>query len=191
MFNKLIAFDKSWLYSWNNFANSTKASRIVFKISAEYLIYIFPIIFLILWFWQASARKVALKAALAGVIAWGIFAKIIGTFINRPRPFEANGVKELFFHRPDYSFPSDHAAFLFAVSFSFWLSGYKKLATFSFILAIIISVSRIAAAIHYPSDILAGVVIGLVVAWLVWLFDRPLNYLYNFLIGVARRIKLA
>lgn len=191
MFKQLLNLDQSWLVALNNFGSSSKFTRLIFKISGEYLIYIFPIILIVLWFWQQSAKKVALRAALAGIIAWLLISRIIGILVARPRPFESGQIKELFFHRPTYSFPSDHAAFLFAVSLSFWLSGYKKLSIFSFILAIIISFARIAAGIHYPLDIIVGAVLGIIVAWLVWIFDRPLNYFYNFIIALARKVRLA
>lgn len=190
MWNNFIDFDKNWLYAWNNFANSSKFWQVFFKLWAEWLIYLVPIILIGLWFYSQPAKKVALRAAFSGLIAWLILAKIIGEIINRPRPFQESKVQELFFHRPSYSFPSDHSAFLFAVAFSFWLSGYKKLANFSFIIALIISVARVFAGIHYPSDIIAGAILGIIAAFLVWLFDRPLNYLYNFLLVLARRIKL-
>lgn len=191
MYQKLLNFDKNWLTSWNNFANSSFAMQYFFKILAEYLIYLSPLILVILWFWQAVAKKVALRATLSGLLSWLLVSSVIGRLIARPRPFENGFVKELFFHRPTYSFPSDHTAFLIAVAFSFWLSGYKRLSLFMFILAGIISLSRIAAGIHYPSDIFGGALIGLIVSWLVWLFDRPLDYLYNFLINIARKLRLA
>ena len=96
-----------------------------------------------------------------------------------------------YYHRPSYSFPSDHAAALFAVCFSLWLSGYKKLALFIFILALLMSIARIAAGLHWPSDILGGIVVGFSSAYLIWILDKSLNNIYNFLIGIARKLRLA
>lgn len=190
IFDKINTFDQKTVSDLDSFFQ--KHSRPFWdKFLAEYLIYFLPIILLFLWFYGEKAKKVALKALFAAILAWPIFANIIGHLINRARPFEMMGVKELIFHRPDYSFPSDHAAALFAVAFSFWFSGYKKLAAAMFVLGIIISFFRVAMAIHFPSDILGGFVLGLVAACLIDLFDKPLDIVYNFIIKFFRTLRLA
>lgn len=138
-----------------------------------------------------ESKKVALRATFAGLVAWLLASNIIGRAINRPRPFESSGVHEILFHRPTYSFPSDHAAFLFALSFSFWLSGYKKLATVVFIASLLIGAARIAVGVHFPSDIISGAILGIFIARLIHLFDRPLEIVYNFIINIAKSTKLA
>ena len=191
MIDKILSFDQAWLIAWNNFANSSHFWLKSIKFIAECLIYLVPVMLIILWFWKAESKKVALRATFAGLVAWLIASNIIGRLINRPRPFESLDVHELIFHRPTYSFPSDHAAFLFALCFSFWLSGYKKIALAIFILAIIIGAARIAVGVHFPSDIIAGGILGIFIAWLIELLDRPLRIVYNLLIRIARLIKLA
>jgi len=190
MLDKILAWDKAWLLAWNSFISRSNFWGTVAKFTAGALIYLVPIILFIVWFFSAAAKKVALRAVLAGGIGL-IIAKIIGPALNRPRPFETSGVNEFLFHRPDYSFPSDHAILLFAMAFSFLFSGYKRLAIFMFILAFVIIASRIAVGVHYPSDIIAGALIGLIISWLVHLLDRPLAIVYNFLINIAKKIKLA
>lgn len=191
MLDRILQIDNIWLSFLNHFALSSKISQGFFIIGGVYFIYLVPIILLVCWFWEAKTKKVALKAVFAGLLSWLVVANILGRLINRPRPFEEDSIQEILFHRPSYSFPSDHAAFLFAISISFWLSGYRKLSYFCFALAVISSFSRIALGFHYPSDILAGVVLGLLIGWLVWLFDRPLNYLYNFILAIAGKMRLA
>lgn len=184
--------------------NSFFAERnfvILNKFFAEYLIYILPLILIFLWFYPVSlgasrggsekANKVALRAVFSVILAWPILAYMIGRLINRARPFEITGIKELVFHRPTYSFPSDHAATLFAAAFSFWLSGYKKLSVFVFATGIIVSFFRIATGIHYLTDILGGIVIGLLAAYLINLFEKPLDVVYNFIFKIFRIIRLA
>jgi len=161
------------------------------KILAEYLIYFLPVILIVVWFWSKESKKLALRGLFSIILAWPIFSTIIGKLVNRPRPFEVSGVQELLFHRPDYSFPSDHAAALFALAFSFWFSGAKKLALGVFAYALVISFFRVATGIHWPSDILAGIVIGLIAAYTIDLFDKPLNIVYNFILKIAHFLRLA
>lgn len=212
MFQKIDAFDKNIVLKLNQFF-SKHAFLSLDKFFAEYLIYSLPLIFVVLWFYPVSpqgasrggpvssrlasrggssqTKKVVLRAFFAVILAWPILAHFIGKFVNRPRPFETTGIKELIFHRPDVSFPSDHAAALFAVAFSFWFSGYKKLAAAMFAIAIVVSFFRVASAIHYPTDILGGLVIGLAAAYLIDLFDKPLNIIYSFILKIFGIIRLA
>src|SRR4030042_2906191 len=118
-------FDLQILLPLNHFFS--KNGGFFNKFFAEYLIYVIPLILVFVWFWSKQAKKVALRALFSTILAWPILAHIIGRIINRPRPFETSGVQELIFHRPTYSFPSDHAAALFAIAFSFYLSGSNKL----------------------------------------------------------------
>lgn len=192
MYQKLLNFDSTWLISWNNFANSSSFWGGLFKFCGQYLIYIVPIFLVVFWFfphYDSKSKKAGFQALFSAGLAVA-FSNIIGRLINRPRPFEGN-IHELFFHRPTYSFPSDHSAVLFAIAFSLYFSGYKKLFWIMLLLAIIISLSRIATGIHFPSDIITGAVLGIVSSWIIWLLERPLNYFYNFLIAIAKKLRLA
>lgn len=188
--NTLLNLDKNWLIAWNKLAESGVFLRNLVKISAQYLIYFLPLIFIVLWFWSAQSKKVALRALAAMGLGLGI-TMILGKSLNRPRPFASGGIQEVLFHRPDYSFPSDHGTVLFAIAMSFYLSGYKRLSYFIFALGVVISAARIAAGVHFPSDILAGLVIGVGAAYIIKAFDGLLNYVYQFMIGVAKKIRLA
>ncbi len=190
MLNQIAEVDKKIVSGLNSFF-ARYSTSLLDKIFAEYLIYFLPLILVVLWFFSQQAKKVALRGFFAALVAWPIMANIIGRLIDRARPFENAGVRELIFHRPTYSFTSDHAAAIFAISFSFWLSGYKKLSLTVFIMGVIISFFRVAGGIHYPTDVLGGIVIGLVAAYLIDLFDKPLNLVYNFLIKLLRILRLA
>jgi len=186
---KINLFDQKILSSLNSFFS--KHNNFIYRFLAEYLIYCLPLILVILWFWGKTEKKVALRALFSAILAWPILANILGHLINRSRPFEISGVKELIFHRPDYSFPSDHAAAIFAICFSFWFSGYKKLALATLIIGLVISFFRVATGVHYPTDILGGVGVALVAAYLVNLFDKPLEMVYNFIIRILKILRLA
>jgi len=161
------------------------------KFFAEYLIYSVPIVFIWLWMYDQKSKKVAMRAFVSIIVAWPILAQIVGNFIHRDRPFNLGGVQELIFHRPTYSFPSDHAAALFAVAASFWFSGEKKLGIIFLIIAITVSTFRIATGLHWPSDIIGGAIVGILAAYLVDLFDKPLNIIYELVLKLARVLRLA
>ena len=161
------------------------------KLFAEYLIYLMPLALLWLWFYDIKTKKVALRAFVSIILAWPVLAYITGQLVHRVRPFELGGIRELLFHRPTYSFPSDHAAAFFAFAASLYFSGEKKLGIIFFGVAIIMSVFRVATGLHWPSDIVAGLVIGVVAAYLVDLFDKPLNLVYELILKIAKIVRLA
>lgn len=165
---------------------------VINRILAEDLIYTLPIILLILWFLpKENAKKAALRASVSVILAWPILAGIIGRLVNRPRPFGTAGVHELVFHRPDYSFPSDHATALFAVATSFYLSGYKKLSYLMFVIAIVVSFFRVATGLHFPSDVIAGAILGAISAGIIYILDSYLDVVYDFIINIAHKLHLA
>lgn len=184
----LLVFDQKILLWLNHLVQNWGFLN---KLFAEWLIYSVPFVLLWLWFYSEKSKKVAMRAFLSIIVAWPVLAMVVGNLVKRGRPFDLGGVKELIFHRPTYSFPSDHAAALFAVAASFWFSGNKKLGVTFLIIAIVVSVFRVAAGLHFPSDILGGVVVGFLAAWLVDLFDKPLNIIYEFIIKMARKVRLA
>ena len=103
-------------------------------------------------------------------ISAAIFARIITEIIRwiwyRPRPFIENEVNLLLNHSPTSSFPSGHTSFFFALSTIIYF--YNKKAGFFFFLAsFLIVLSRVFTGIHWPSDILAGAIVGIFSAWLV------------------------
>lgn len=96
----------------------------------------------------------------AAVARFGV-TELIRFFYNRPRPFEAlEGVRKLIEHTGGGSFPSGHAALAFAVAtaVSFY---YPKTSILFFLAAFSIGFGRVAAGVHWPSDILGGAVVGI------------------------------
>lgn len=105
---------------------------------------------------------------LYSVLATGIIVKLLKIFIGRARPvfFEALGMTGFFPPSTDWAFnsmPSGHTAVSFAglVMIGMLLPKYKPL---TWTLAVLIAVSRIAVGAHWPSDVLFGAFIGMVMA---------------------------
>ncbi len=76
---------------------------------------------------------------------------------------------------PDYSMPSNHASNIFAF-FTVYLVFVKKFWSLLFVNSVIISISRIILIKHYPSDVIAGIFLGIIIGFatskLVLLFLR-------------------
>lgn len=116
------------------------------------------------------------QAFLGAVLARFIFTEIIRYFYDRPRPFEVlDNVYQLLQHSPGGSFPSGHAAFFFALATGVFF--YRKWwGVLFYAAAILIGFSRVAAGIHWTSDIVAGAAIGVTSAWLLEILFKKLQY---------------
>ena len=104
--------------------------------------------------------------ALAGVLGLAIY-KWLKTRTSRPRPCEVYAAISAAAPALDrFSFPSGHT--LHAVSFSMVAcAGYPQLAPVLYPFALLVAISRPILGLHYPSDVLAGALIGALVAQFV------------------------
>lgn len=94
-----------------------------------------------------------------------------------PRPFEIlPNIVSLFPHSAGGAFPSGHATFFSALAGASFFLSYKRLGFWLGLAAILVVTARVAAGVHWPTDILAGLLIGSIGAWaLVNLFFLKRN----------------
>ncbi len=83
--------------------------------------------------------------------------------VERPRPFEEYAVNALKTSFSSYSFPSGHTASLFCAATVVSVF-HRSAAPSMFILAFLVGLTRMYMYAHYPTDVLAGAVIGILCA---------------------------
>ncbi len=130
---------------------------------ASYLIWFLGALAVIfLWRRRAVARDFVTLAA-GGALAYAVDA-VIGLLVFRQRPFLLLGLDPLVntAHLAG-SFPSDHAAIAFSLA-----AGYsfldKKNAWLFWALALVVSLGRVVAGVHFAGDVAAGALIGTLAA---------------------------
>ena len=107
---------------------------------------------------RASAHMAA-----TGVVALSLY-KVLKRWTRRPRPFAADGrIQAWVAPLDEFSFPSGHT--LHAVSFTVVaLAWYPWLALPLVPFTASVAVSRVVLGLHYPSDVLAALGLGSVLA---------------------------
>lgn len=110
--------------------------------------------------YKFRACGIAAVISLIGATIMGnAFLKNI---ISRNRPCWIDDSIALLINNPkDYSFPSGHTYASFAVSVAIFMY-YKKLGSVLIVLATLIGFSRLYLFVHYPSDVLAGMILGII-----------------------------
>ena len=87
--------------------------------------------------------------------------------VGRMRPFTVNTGMELLINAPkDFSFPSGHTAASFASVSALYFAGRKRMAAGALIVSVLIAFSRMYLYVHYPTDVLGGLIIGLLCGWI-------------------------
>lgn len=122
---------------------------------------------------------VAMLCGLA--LGWLVGNSLLKPLIARPRPCWLDPSMALLISTPqDYSFPSGHTLSSTIAATVLWQSGNRLLGGGGVALAVLMALSRLYLYVHFPSDILAGVVLGILIGVVVSYFcykkDQNINY---------------
>ena len=121
-----------------------------------------------MWFIGRDAQErmryqIGVFTALTALALSNLVVLISNAYFFRPRPFDGMEDVTLLFYRPtDSSFPSNSAAAAFAIAAVVWRIN-RRIGAAMFAAAAVYGFSRVYAGVHYPSDILGGIIIALVV----------------------------
>jgi undecaprenyl-diphosphatase len=132
---------------------------------------------MLLAFWVWRQKTYALKWILVLVLSVGfsdLFAyRAVKKTVARPRPPFAGVQYQLRTnHHSGDSFPSNHAANMFAAATA--LSGaFPAFAPGFFLIAFMVSYSRVYVGVHFPIDVFVGALIGLMIAAITRRIFRP------------------
>lgn len=157
----------------HNFAGQSVCLDSIIIFNAKYLPYLMVatlIFFIIFGKDKRQELKMIIYAAASVVLSRLVITEIIRYLYHSPRPFMVYDFTPLLY---DYanSFPSGHAAFFFALATIIFLF-HKKWGVAYFTGGFIIGISRIMAGIHWPLDILGGLVVGMISAILIYSASR-------------------
>lgn len=150
----------TWL---NSFAGDIKLLDGIMIFLSKWVMYLFVIV-LIIGLLKRTLRTYSLIGIVAIIV--GVVVKNLITLIYyRPRPFIEHDIFLLIDKEPSASFPSITTLIAFVVATSLWLMNRKVGGTF-YIIALLIGISRIYVGHHYPSDVLVGGGIGIIITFI-------------------------
>ncbi|MGW8374166.1 phosphatase PAP2 family protein [Streptomyces sp. ODS28] len=131
-----------------------------------------------LWaWWRVTRHRGTKEEAVAGFagLMWAPLAAVIALLVNipirdfveRPRPFlEHRGLDVLIKGKTDFSFVSDHSTLAMALAVGIFMV-HRKFGLVGIVLAVLAGFSRVYMGVHYPTDVVGGLALGMAVTLLL------------------------
>lgn len=119
------------------------------------------------------AGFVSLVAMLLGLLCTNVVLKHL---VGRTRPWlVVEGLVPLVAEPDPNSFPSGHTCAAFAAASAWWRTLPRRwMRVTGVVLAALMAFSRLYVGVHFPSDVLAGLAVGLLCGWLAWLIWKQI-----------------
>lgn len=142
-------------------SNQSAALDSLMIFGARFLIFLTFLLVFISAFKGGVKEKKAMILSFLAIPVVILIVKGIHLFFIEPRPFVIFYFSPLLDAGSDASFPSRHASIMSAIAFSY-LHFKSKWAPLFLFLMLWVGISRIYVGVHYPLDILGGLLVGII-----------------------------
>ena len=140
------------------------------------------IVSIVIFLWLKRMRGLALVLATALAVSISDFlGATLKELIARDRPCHVlSHIKDIANCSNSFSFPSNHAVNSFTFATIVTLA-YKNLTFLLYVSALLIGYSRIYLGVHYPTDVLSGALLGILIGFLgyKYFYLKILNFFKN------------
>ncbi len=157
---------KSNFFDWITVFITDTFDKIVLGLAACYIIYLLSIH--PYWKIKNILEKIWIVITITtSILGAYIIAYILKIIVHAPRPFVIHtDVSPLVLETSYSSFPSGHATLFFALATILYFYD-RRTGLIFFLFAILIAISRMVVGVHYPLDVLAGALLGMVISWVL------------------------
>ena len=163
MIESLINFEGSILLFLQNYVRNPVLNALLIPFTLSNNAGIPCILIVAVFIYFKSLRKAGILMGISLLLEFLLNNLIIKNLFARIRPYEViDGLILLVGKAPDYSFPSGHTGSAFALAVVIFMVMERKYGIIALVLASLMGFSRLYVGIHYPSDVLGGVILGVV-----------------------------
>lgn len=121
-------------------------------------------------------RRCGVSVIVSVIAAYVIVDLVIKPIVCRERPFDVSDFSLLVPAPDSWSFPSGHTASAFAGATAVLIHS-RRWGCAAMAYAVLVGVSRLYLCVHWPTDVIAGALVGMAVAFLaVWFMSRWIPY---------------
>ncbi len=180
MVQEILQLDKSLFYFFNRGIANPVFDIMMPFVTSDFNLRVFLVLVWLglLIFGGKTGRIVAILLIPAIAISDQLGSHIIKPLVGRIRPcHELENVRLLVSCGSGLSFPSSHAVNSFTVA-TLLSKFYKRYLIYLFSLAFLIAFSRVYVGVHYPGDIIAGMLVGFILGLCVfylWVYTSKLH----------------
>lgn len=114
---------------------------------------------------RKDTRYVGLVMAISFILSAAVVNLGIKPLVSRPRPFQIYPLDIAIAPPSGTSFPSGHSATSFGAAWAYFITRKDRLRWGLLALAAAIAFSRLYLFVHFPTDVLAGIVIGIILSY--------------------------
>ena len=119
-----------------------------------------------------KTRRVGLTMGLALIVGYLLGNMLLKNLVARVRPYDLAQVEIIVNRLSDFSFPSGHTLCSFEAATVLWFY-HRRWGYVALSLATVIALTRLYLFVHYPTDVLAGAVMGVGIAlFAYWLISK-------------------
>ena len=176
----------------------------IIPIMADVFVFSYPIYLVAIYLWGLFKKNQEYNIWALYIFFSAVFAIMINLVIQhfvfklRPEQLVLTKSELIFQHVPDRPFPSDHASLSSAIAMATLLWWFKTGSRFFiiswiifWIFSAIMCIARVAAGVHWPTDILAGLIVWIFIASILNyspIFEFMKIYIYQPLIVFSKVI---
>ena len=164
MFSSLNGIEYSLLIQLHNAVGSSFLDTAMPYVSEMGNLGAIWIIFSLILIANRKYRHIGVMCLAAVLLTTAIGEGILKNIVQRPRPFlQFASIQPLIPEPSSFSFPSGHTGSSFAAA-TVIARKFKKAALPALTIAAVIAFSRLYVMVHYPSDVLGGIILGITCA---------------------------